>query len=90
MGEKLGAAPGLCECKKCVEPEQVQRGSQEEEQVKVQDEGTDQEDIGLEFVKSSLRQRRNRNKALLIKERREWFKQKMTNAFRRCDKVNSR
>ena len=37
-----------------------------------------------------MRQRGNRNKATLIRERREWLKQKRTNAFKRCDRVNSR
>ena len=29
MGEKRGAAPGLCGCEECVEPEQVQGDRQE-------------------------------------------------------------
>jgi hypothetical protein len=90
MGEKLGAAPGLCGCEECVEPEEVQGERQKEEQIQSQNESNDQEDTGLEFVATSIRQRGNRSKALLIRERREWLKQKRTNAFRRCDKVSSR
>ena len=44
----------------------------------------------IEFVTTSKRQRGNRNKSLLLKEKREWLKQKRTNAFKRCDRVNSK
>ena len=37
-----------------------------------------------------MRRRGNRNKALLIREKREQLKQKRTNAYKRCDKVNSK
>ena len=58
----------------------VQEGSSREAEKKVAD---------LEFITSSIRRRGNRNKAMLIREQRERLKQKRTNAFRRCDRVNS-
>ena len=44
----------------------------------------------VEYVTSSIRRRGNRNKALLIREQRERLKQRRTNAYKRCDKVNSK
>ena len=45
---------------------------------------------GVEYVTSSVRRRGNRNIALLIREQREKLKQRRTNAYKRCDRVNSR
>ena len=45
---------------------------------------------GVEYVVSSMRRRGNRNKAMLIREKREQLKQKRTNGYKRCNKVNSR
>ena len=44
----------------------------------------------LQFVSSSVGQRGNRNKALLLRERREALKERRTHGFRRCNKVNSK
>ena len=43
----------------------------------------------LQFVSSSVGQRGNRNKALLLRERREALKERRTHELRRCNKVNS-
>ena len=44
----------------------------------------------VQYVSTSVAQRGNRNKALLLKERRELQKEKRTNGYKRCDKVNSK
>jgi hypothetical protein len=41
-------------------------------------------------VSTSVGQRGNRNKALLLRERREALKERRTHGFRRCNKVNSK
>ena len=44
----------------------------------------------MEFVTTSVRQRGNRNRSLLLREKREWLKQRRVNGFKRCDRVNSK
>ena len=72
----------------------VQQSSQSAEKLgdKIPEETkkSSEQDARMEFVTSSMRQRGNWNKALLLKERREWFKQRRTNAFKICDMVNSK
>ena len=41
-------------------------------------------------VSTSVGQRGNRSKALLLRERREALKERRTHVFRRCNKVNSK
>ena len=43
----------------------------------------------VEFITTSMLRRGNRNKAMLIREKREKLKQKRTNAYKRCDRVSS-
>ena len=44
----------------------------------------------MEFTSSSIRHRGNRNKAILMRERREQLKQKRTAGYRRCGRVSSK
>jgi hypothetical protein len=43
----------------------------------------------VEFITTSMLRRGNRNKAMLIREKREKLKQRRTNAYKRCDRVSS-
>ena len=55
-----------------------------------QDEGcleSNKEEDKLEFVTSSVRQRGNRNRSLLLREKREWMRQRRVNGYKRCDRV---
>ena len=45
---------------------------------------------GVEYTYLSVTGRENRNKAMLLKERRERLKEKRMNGFIRCDKVSSK
>ena len=45
---------------------------------------------GREYIFSSMRKRGNRNKALLLKERREQLKERRSSGYRRCGMVNSK
>ena len=44
----------------------------------------------VEYITSSVQRRGNRNKAMLIREKRELLKQRRTNAYKRCNKVSSK
>ena len=44
----------------------------------------------IEYIFSSMKRRGNRNKALLLRERREELKDKRRNAFKRCGRVSSK
>ena len=44
----------------------------------------------VQYVTTSVTQRGNRNKALLLRERRELLKERRTRGYARCNKVNSR
>ena len=106
MMEALDAAPGLCGCRDCVEESSNYEASTgREECVNTQTgsvgvagpqsntvvNGLEESRVAnVEYVTSSVRRRGNRNKALLIREQRERLKQRRTNAYKRCDKVNSR
>ena len=43
----------------------------------------------VKFITTSMFRRGNRNKAMLMREKRERLKQKRTNAYKRCDRVSS-
>ena len=44
----------------------------------------------IEYIFSSMKRRGNRNKALLLRERREELKEKRRNGYKRCGRVNSK
>ena len=43
----------------------------------------------VEYIFSSMKRRGNRNKAMLLKEKREQLKEKRTNGYKRCGRVSS-
>ena len=45
---------------------------------------------GVEYIFSSVRRRGNRNKALLLRERREILKEKRSTGYKRCGRVSSK
>ena len=100
MEEKLGAAPGLCGCEECVRPEDSQDDDQEglQSQAGASQQGEPGQGAHCEGENSQdgANQEREqvqgarRRKSLLLRERREWLKQKRTKEYKRCDKVNSR
>ena len=81
INQLLDAAPGLCGCEECMSKDDLDKPLEEEPAC--------QESEPLQFVTDSVRQRGNRNKARLIREKREAMKEKRTNKFKRCDRVKS-
>ena len=45
---------------------------------------------GVEYIFSSMRRRGNRNKALLLREKREKLKEKRSTGYKRCGMVSSK
>ena len=45
---------------------------------------------GIEYIFSSMRRRGNRNKAMLLREKREQLRDRRINGYKRCDRVNSK
>ena len=45
---------------------------------------------GVEYIFSSMRRRGNRNKALLLRERRDQLRERRSNGYKRCGRVSSK